>query len=225
MLTRKQLLRSARAVFARDGFEHSCIEEIAAKAGKTRGAFYDNFSGKEDVFFAIFEENLDRDMSELSSRIASLSTFERRVEALVDYLSGLTKALCRPSPTQAEAARRLVRIHALSRFNPGTRSAFACTAGRETEIAILRFACHLRIVGRFGSQSLFQSGEIRRQGACAFPESVLAPGPEWVPGNKQKRLRRGTFSRPARFIVIASNLSFLRRLGTAGTKDIAVVAR
>ena len=91
MLTRRQLLRSARAVFARDGFEHSCIEEIAAKAGKTRGAFYDNFSGKEDVFFAIFEENLDRDMSELSSRIASLSTFERRVEALVDYLSGLTK--------------------------------------------------------------------------------------------------------------------------------------
>jgi AcrR family transcriptional regulator len=91
MLTRKHLLRSARAVFARDGFEHTCIEEIAAKAGKTRGAFYDNFSGKEDVFFAIFEENLDRDMAELKSLIASLSNFERRIKALVDYLIGLTK--------------------------------------------------------------------------------------------------------------------------------------
>jgi AcrR family transcriptional regulator len=91
LLTRKQLLRSARAVFARDGFEHTCIEEIAAKAGKTRGAFYDNFSGKEDVFFAVFEENLDRDMSELSSRIASLSASDQRVEALVEYLSGLTE--------------------------------------------------------------------------------------------------------------------------------------
>jgi len=91
MLTRRQLLRSARSAFARDGFEHTCIEEIAAKAGKTRGAFYDNFSGKEDVFFAVFEENLDRDMSEMSLLIASLSTLERRVRALVDFLSGLAK--------------------------------------------------------------------------------------------------------------------------------------
>jgi AcrR family transcriptional regulator len=91
LLTRKHLLRSARAVFARDGFEHSCIEEIAAKAGKTRGAFYDNFSGKEDVFFAIFEENLDRDMAHLDSLAASSSTFERRVNALIEYLSSLSK--------------------------------------------------------------------------------------------------------------------------------------
>jgi AcrR family transcriptional regulator len=91
LLTRKQLLRSARAVFARDGFEHTCIEEIAAKAGKTRGAFYDNFSSKEDVFFAVFAENLDRDWFELSSRIASVFPLDQRVEALVEYLSGLTK--------------------------------------------------------------------------------------------------------------------------------------
>ncbi len=65
MLTRKELLRSARAIFARDGFEHARIEDIAIKASKTRGAFYDNFKDKEDVFCAIFEENIDRDMEEL----------------------------------------------------------------------------------------------------------------------------------------------------------------
>jgi AcrR family transcriptional regulator len=91
MLTRKQLLRAARAVFARDGFEHARIEEIASKAGKTRGAFYDNFNDKEDVFFAIFEENIDREMAELGPLIAGMSTFEQRVEALGEYLSRLAE--------------------------------------------------------------------------------------------------------------------------------------
>lgn len=50
LVTRQELLRSARAIFARDGFEHARIEDIAANAGRTRGAFYDNFKDKEDVF-------------------------------------------------------------------------------------------------------------------------------------------------------------------------------
>ena len=33
-------------------------------ARKTRGAFYDNFKDKEDVFLAIFEEDMARDLTE-----------------------------------------------------------------------------------------------------------------------------------------------------------------
>jgi AcrR family transcriptional regulator len=91
LLTRRQLLGSARAVFARDGFEHARVEEIASKAGKTRGAFYDNFKDKEDVFLAIFEENIDRDLAELCPLIAGLPTVERRVEAVGEYLCELSK--------------------------------------------------------------------------------------------------------------------------------------
>jgi AcrR family transcriptional regulator len=91
MLTRRQLLRAAGAVFARDGFEHARIEEIASKAGKTRGAFYDNFNDKEDVFFAIFEENMNRDLAELKPLLARLASQEQRVEALGEFLSELTR--------------------------------------------------------------------------------------------------------------------------------------
>jgi AcrR family transcriptional regulator len=91
MLTRRELLGSARAIFARDGVEHARVEDIAAKAGKTRGAFYDNFKDKEDVFFAIFEEIIDRDMAELGPLLVGLSTVEQRVEALAEYLSELSK--------------------------------------------------------------------------------------------------------------------------------------
>jgi AcrR family transcriptional regulator len=91
ILTRHELLRSARAIFARDGFEHARLEDIASRAGKTRGAFYANFKDKEDVFCAIFEENIDRDMQELSPLLLSLSTIEQRIEALGDYLVELSK--------------------------------------------------------------------------------------------------------------------------------------
>jgi AcrR family transcriptional regulator len=91
MLTRQQLLRAARAVFARDGFEYARIEEIASKAGKTRGAFYDNFNDKEDVFFAIFEEDINRNMSELKPLLAGLTSQEKRVEALDKFLSELAR--------------------------------------------------------------------------------------------------------------------------------------
>jgi AcrR family transcriptional regulator len=91
VLTRRELLRSARAIFSRDGFEHARIEDIASKAGKTRGAFYANFKDKEDVFCAIFEENIDRVMEELGSLVLGLPTIEQRIEVLGEYLSGLSE--------------------------------------------------------------------------------------------------------------------------------------
>src|SRR5277367_6268979 len=64
--TRAELLRAARKVFAREGFERARLEGIAEEAGKTRGAFYAHFENKEDVFFAIFEEDVARTQKELA---------------------------------------------------------------------------------------------------------------------------------------------------------------
>jgi len=61
-VTRTRLIQSAEKIFARDGFEAAKLEEIASDAGYTRGAFYANFAGKEDLFFALLER-------EASSRI------------------------------------------------------------------------------------------------------------------------------------------------------------
>ncbi len=64
-ITRARLIQSAEKIFARDGFEAAKLEEIAADAGYTRGAFYANFESKEDLFFALLEK-------EVSARIAGL---------------------------------------------------------------------------------------------------------------------------------------------------------
>jgi AcrR family transcriptional regulator len=89
--TREDLIRAARAIFARDGFEHARIEDIAAHAGKTRGAFYANFEDKEDVFFAIFEEDLLQDQERVQPRLRAAATTEERINAVTDDLLTLLR--------------------------------------------------------------------------------------------------------------------------------------
>jgi AcrR family transcriptional regulator len=91
IVTRSHLIRSARHIFARDGFEHARIEDIALRARKTRGAFYDNFKDKEDVFLAIFEEDMARDLTELSPLLLALPTAKERMDALAQYLARMSK--------------------------------------------------------------------------------------------------------------------------------------
>ena len=83
--TRRALMASARRIFARDGFEACRIEDIAAASGHTRGAFYAHFSSKENLFFAIFEQEAGRRVQQIrdllegcgdaSSRLAALRRF------------------------------------------------------------------------------------------------------------------------------------------------------
>lgn len=70
--TRARLIRAAEKIFARDGFEAAKLEEIAAEAGYTRGAFYANFDSKEDLFFALLE-------GEISSRINTVEQMTRNI--------------------------------------------------------------------------------------------------------------------------------------------------
>lgn len=83
--TRRKLLRSARRIFARDGFEAARIEDIAADAGHTRGAFYGNFKSKEDLFFALVEQQANEHVHNIHGLLERHSNPEQRLEALRDY--------------------------------------------------------------------------------------------------------------------------------------------
>ncbi len=89
--TRLELVNAAREIFARDGFEQARLEDIAAAAGKTRGAFYAHFRDKEDVFFAIFEEDLERDKKRVRAALTGKDSVEQRIGALTTLLASLAK--------------------------------------------------------------------------------------------------------------------------------------
>ncbi len=84
-VTRRKLLTSARRIFARDGFEAARIEDIAAEAGHTRGAFYANFKNKEDLFFALLEQQVRLHIQRIQNLLERCPNPEQRLEALCDY--------------------------------------------------------------------------------------------------------------------------------------------
>jgi AcrR family transcriptional regulator len=58
--TRARLLDAAEQVFLRRGLQGSSVEEIAAEAGFTRGAFYSNFKTKEELFVELLQDRVYR---------------------------------------------------------------------------------------------------------------------------------------------------------------------
>jgi TetR/AcrR family transcriptional regulator, fatty acid metabolism regulator protein len=61
--TRRRLMDSALGVFARNGYERATVDEIVREAGFSKGAFYVHFEAKEDIFFAMLEERISRQLS------------------------------------------------------------------------------------------------------------------------------------------------------------------
>lgn len=55
--TRQALLDAAAKVIAKRGFGGSSVEDIASEAGYTRGAFYSNFKGKDDLFVELLRDD------------------------------------------------------------------------------------------------------------------------------------------------------------------------
>lgn len=85
--TRRKLLLAAEKIFARDGFEAARLEDIASVAGYTRGAFYANFEGKEDIFIALLEQWVGQRISEVNALIAQQETPAKLLRALrEDYV-------------------------------------------------------------------------------------------------------------------------------------------
>ena len=84
--TRTELLRAAEAIFARDGFEASRIEDIAAEAGRSRGAFYANFESKTEVFLALRSLAVRRRAREIRQRIEKVEGQQARYDAVIQYL-------------------------------------------------------------------------------------------------------------------------------------------
>jgi AcrR family transcriptional regulator len=98
--TRTRLLDAAIEVFAEEGLQGASVEAVCARAGFTRGAFYSNFSSKEQLFLALLER-------EFEHRAADLAEKARELEPTLRERSGCI------SP--AEAARYIAEFFAPAR--------------------------------------------------------------------------------------------------------------
>ncbi|WP_431220881.1 TetR/AcrR family transcriptional regulator [Leifsonia xyli] len=72
--TRARLLDAAFDVFAEHGVRAASVEMIAEAAGFTRGAFYSNFSSKEELFFALMEREKTMRLEQLNTGVEQFLT-------------------------------------------------------------------------------------------------------------------------------------------------------
>lgn len=77
-LTKERLIVAARTVFARRGFHGASVEEIAAEAGFSTGALYSNFDGKEALFLALMDHEIDAYSQEIATAVDGLSSVAER---------------------------------------------------------------------------------------------------------------------------------------------------
>lgn len=72
--TRARLLDAAVEVCAERGLRQARVEEIAARAGYSTGAIYSNFTGKDDLLLAVFEERLEPRLRALAKPLIEART-------------------------------------------------------------------------------------------------------------------------------------------------------
>jgi len=89
--TRERLFEAARLVFAEEGFGQASVEDVCARAGYTRGAFYSNFSSLEELFLAMWEQRSATTLEWLAESLEAASTegllsLEDGIDRLMDLL-------------------------------------------------------------------------------------------------------------------------------------------
>src|SRR5687768_99412 len=83
--TQRRILEAALAVFGEVGFAEARVELITERAGCSRPAFYQYFSSKDDVFWALAGE-LGREMVALAKRLGRVTPDAEGLAHLTDWI-------------------------------------------------------------------------------------------------------------------------------------------
>lgn len=85
--TRVRLLDAALAVFAQRGYQQATVDDIAAGAGHSKGAFYFHFSSKEEIFrelLKLWSERRTARLKVLDSPVPEAALLEG-IESFLSY--------------------------------------------------------------------------------------------------------------------------------------------
>lgn len=110
---RERLVAAAFALFARDGFVNTTVDQIAAEAGVGRTTFFRNFRTKEDVVFPEHEPILravEARLASASRTTATVAVFEAAALVLDHYVGEGDIARSRYELTRTIPALRAAEI-------------------------------------------------------------------------------------------------------------------
>jgi AcrR family transcriptional regulator len=117
-LTRTRLLDSAEEVFAERGFHGTSLEEVAERAGYTRGAVYWNFSDKDELFAGVIERRSQE-------RITAIAELRRSHSGSRSFLDALRELDAAPGPETDRWHLLAIEQMAYALRNPEMRARIA----------------------------------------------------------------------------------------------------
>jgi len=109
--TRNKLLNVARQIFAKNGLDNTTMNDIALASGKGRRTLYTYFKSKEDIYFAVIEEELERlsdQMNEVFKK--SMEPEDKLVELIYTHLNLIKEAVQRNGNLRAEFFRNIILV-------------------------------------------------------------------------------------------------------------------
>lgn len=107
---REQLLKAARELFLRKGYRDTSTEEIARRAGVTKGALYYHFSSKEDIMFSLVKAMLAKHLCRFDSVLTQGGCPASALEQLLAESGGASEHGMRENIDFMVQAMRIPRI-------------------------------------------------------------------------------------------------------------------
>lgn len=106
--TRQRLVEVAREMFAHKGLEATTMNDIALASGRGRRTLYTYFRNKEEIYYAVIEEELDS-LSEKMDAVAQMDAEpEQKLMTLVySHLSNIRDTVARNGTLRAEFFRNI----------------------------------------------------------------------------------------------------------------------
>lgn len=81
----QQILNAARSCFLEDGYYQTRVEDIAGRAGLSKGGVYFHFRSKREIFHALVERDYEQSMGALRGIVASSDSLPGKLRALARY--------------------------------------------------------------------------------------------------------------------------------------------
>jgi len=109
--TRSKLIDVARELFARNGIESTTMNDIAIASGKGRRTLYTYFRSKEEVYYAVIENELEL-MSEKMDEVINMQAppLEKVFRIVYTHLHMIREVVSRNGSLRAEFFRNIWKV-------------------------------------------------------------------------------------------------------------------
>ena len=114
--TRQKLIEVARDLFAHQGLESTTMNDIALASGRGRRTLYTYFRSKEEIYYAVIEEELGMLSAKLDEVAAMDVEPEQKIQALVfTHLREIRETVARNGSLRAEFFRNIWMVEKVRR--------------------------------------------------------------------------------------------------------------